>query len=51
VRPKIAGPGEAAGDFVIQREAEHGVPGLINLYGIESPGMTAALAIAVEVTS
>lgn len=51
VRPKIAGPGEAAGDFVIQREAEHGVPGLVNLYGIESPGMTAALAIGAEVTS
>jgi L-2-hydroxyglutarate oxidase LhgO len=46
VRPKLAGPGEPAADFWIQREAEHGVPGLVNLYGIESPGMTAALAIA-----
>jgi len=51
VRPKLSGAGEAAADFVIQREAEHGVPGLINLYGIESPGLTAALAIASEVSS
>ncbi|HVY32607.1 MAG TPA: NAD(P)/FAD-dependent oxidoreductase [Polyangiaceae bacterium] len=49
VRPKLSAVGEPAADFVIQREAEHGVPGLVNLYGIESPGMTAALAIALEV--
>ncbi len=46
IRPKIVGPGEPAADFVIQGEAVHGVPGLINLFGIESPGLTAALAIA-----
>lgn len=46
IRPKLSGPGEPAADFVIQREADHGVPGLVNLYGIESPGLTAALALA-----
>ncbi len=46
IRPKLAGAGAAAQDFVIQGEPEHGVPGLINLYGIESPGLTAALALA-----
>ena len=49
VRPKIQSPGEGAADFVIQGHADHGVPGLVNLYGIESPGMTASLAIAQEV--
>jgi L-2-hydroxyglutarate oxidase LhgO len=49
VRPKIAGPGEPARDFVIAGAAEHGVPGLVNLFGIESPGLTACLAIADEV--
>jgi L-2-hydroxyglutarate oxidase LhgO len=46
IRPKLAPAGAAASDFVIQGPAEHGVPGLLNLYGIESPGLTAALAIA-----
>jgi L-2-hydroxyglutarate oxidase LhgO len=45
VRPKLGGP-ESVHDFVIQGPAEHGVPGLINLFGIESPGLTASLAIA-----
>jgi len=49
IRPKLSGPGEAAADFLIQGEEAHGVRGLINLYGIESPGMTAALAIAEQV--
>ena len=49
IRPKLGGPGEPASDFVIQTPAEHGVPGLINLYGIESPGMTSSLAIAAHV--
>ena len=51
IRPKIVGPGEPAGDFVIQGPGEHGVPGLVTLYGIESPGLTASLAIAAEVAS
>ena len=46
IRPKIQAPDEAARDFVIQGPDNHGVPGLINLYGIESPGMTSSLAIA-----
>lgn len=45
IRPKIHGPGKADCDFLIQGEAVHGVPGLINLFGIESPGLTSALAI------
>jgi L-2-hydroxyglutarate oxidase LhgO len=46
IRPKLQAPGTPAKDFMIQGPAEHGVPGLINLYGIESPGLTSALAIA-----
>ena len=49
IRPKISGPGEPAADFRIDGPAEHGVAGLVNLFGIESPGLTAALAIADEV--
>ena len=51
VRPKLVPPGAPDGDFVIQGAAEHGVPGWINLFGIESPGLTAALAIAEEVAA
>ena len=46
VRPKLSGPNEPANDFLIQGPAEHGVPGLVNLFGIESPGLTASLALA-----
>lgn len=46
VRPKISGPGEPAADFRIEGPNDHGVAGLINLFGIESPGLTASLAIA-----
>ncbi|MBS1176868.1 MAG: dependent oxidoreductase [Proteobacteria bacterium] len=49
IRPKISGPGEAAADFLIQGPAEHGVAGLVNLFGIESPGLTASLALAEQV--
>jgi L-2-hydroxyglutarate oxidase LhgO len=49
IRPKISGPAEPAADFVVQGHARHGVPSLINLYGIESPGLTASLALADEV--
>jgi len=46
IRPKTAGPGEPAPDFQIQGPREHGVPGLVHLFGIESPGLTASLALA-----
>jgi L-2-hydroxyglutarate oxidase LhgO len=46
IRPKISGPDEPAADFVVQGPAEHGIPGLVNLYGIESPGLTASLPLA-----
>jgi L-2-hydroxyglutarate oxidase LhgO len=49
VRPKIVGPGESAADFMIQGPDEHGLPGLVNLFGIESPGLTASLAIGERV--
>ncbi|HEV2272255.1 MAG TPA: NAD(P)/FAD-dependent oxidoreductase [Steroidobacteraceae bacterium] len=49
IRPKLSGPGAPAADFLIQGPQAHGVRGLVNLYGIESPGMTAALAIAEQV--
>ena len=45
IRPKIHAPDETTCDFVIQGPADHGVPGLVNLFGIESPGLTSALAI------
>lgn len=48
VRPKISAPGSDA-DFVIQGPATHGIPGLVNLFGIESPGLTSSLALAAEV--
>ena len=46
IRPKIVPPAVAAQDFVVQGAAAHGVPGLVNLFGIESPGLTASLALA-----
>ncbi len=49
VRPRLTGPGEPPADFEIQDEACHGFPGLVHLFGIESPGLTAALSLAVEV--
>lgn len=49
IRPKLSGPGMPGVDFVIQSEAQHGVRGLVNLFGIESPGLTSALAIAERV--
>lgn len=49
IRPKLSKKGEPAADFVIQGPADHGIPGLVHLFGIESPGLTASLAIADEV--
>jgi len=50
IRPKTAGPKEPAPDFEVQGPAVHGVPGLVHLFGIESPGLTASLALAAEVS-
>jgi len=49
IRPKVSGPDEPAADFLIQGPQAHGVPGLVNLFGIESPGLTSCLAIAERV--
>lgn len=46
IRPKLSGPGEPAADFRVDGPAVHGVPGLVHLYGIESPGLTSCLALA-----
>ena len=49
IRPKLQGPGETAKDFVIQGEKEHKIRGLIQLFGLESPGLTSCLALAKKV--
>lgn len=49
IRPKLSGPGEPAADFRIDGPAHHGLAGLVHLFGIESPGLTASLAMADEV--
>jgi L-2-hydroxyglutarate oxidase LhgO len=51
LRPKIVGPGEPAADFRIDGAEVHGVAGLVNLFGIESPGLTASLSLAARVLS
>jgi L-2-hydroxyglutarate oxidase LhgO len=51
IRPKVSGPKEPAADFAIQGPAQHGIPGLVNLFGIESPGLTASLALADDVAA
>ncbi|MEE8280147.1 MAG: FAD-dependent oxidoreductase, partial [Alphaproteobacteria bacterium] len=51
IRPKVARASSSDTDFVIQGPDAHGVPGLVNLYGIESPGLTSAMAIAEEVAA
>ena len=48
-RPKLSGPGEPAADFRIDGPELHGIEGLVNLFGIESPGLTSSPAIADEV--
>ena len=51
IRPKITGPSEAAADFRIDGPAVHGTASVVNLFGIESPGLTASLAIAAHVAT
>ena len=46
IRPKIHGPDKASADFLIQGPQTHGIPGMVNLFGIESPGLTSSLALA-----
>lgn len=50
IRPKLVGPGEVDADFLIESESDHGLAGLVNLFGMESPGLTASLAIAKHVS-
>ncbi|CAA7389030.1 unnamed protein product [Spirodela intermedia] len=51
IRIKLSGPGDPPADFLIQGEETHGLPGLVNLFGFESPGLTSSLAIAEYVAS
>jgi L-2-hydroxyglutarate oxidase LhgO len=51
IRPKLTGPGEPAADFMIEATAQHGLPRLVHLFGIESPGLTSALSLADEVVA
>jgi L-2-hydroxyglutarate oxidase LhgO len=51
VRPKLSGPGEPGADFLVKGPPDHGVPGFVELYGVESPGLTSALALAELVAS
>ena len=46
IRPRVVGAGQPPGDFIVQGADEHGMPGYVALYGIESPGLTASLALA-----
>ena len=49
IRPKVAGPGQPAGDFMVVGPRQHGITGLVHLFGIESPGLTSALSLADKV--
>ena len=51
IRPKLRGPGEPQADFLVVGPAEHGMPRLVNLFGIESPGLTASLSLAEDVVT
>lgn len=51
IRPKIEKPGGSTTDFVIQTAAAHGIPSLVNLFGIESPGLTSSMAIAAKIAA
>jgi L-2-hydroxyglutarate oxidase LhgO len=49
IRPKLSGKGEPQADFLIDAPAQHGLPGLVQMFGIESPGLTSSLSLAQEV--
>ena len=46
IRPKVVGPGEPAADYIVHGPKDHGLSGLVNLMGMESPALTSCLAIA-----
>ena len=46
IRPRTYGPNDPQGDWTIETEKDHGVPGLVNLLGIETPGLTASMSVA-----
>jgi L-2-hydroxyglutarate oxidase LhgO len=49
IRPKLTGRGEPAADFLVDAPAQHGLPGLVQMFGIESPGLTSSLSLAEDV--
>ena len=49
IRPKLSGPKEPQGDFLVDAPAQHGLPGLVQMFGIELPGLTSSLSLAEEV--
>ena len=49
IRPKLTGPSEPQADFLIDAPAQHGLPGLVQMFGIESPGLTSSLSLGEEV--
>ena len=51
IRPKITGPGEPAADFLIDTPAQHGVPRLVQMFGIESPGLTSSMSLGEDVAA
>jgi len=51
IRPKLTSPGEPAADFMIDSTEQHGLPGLVQMFGIESPGLTSSLSLADDVAS
>jgi L-2-hydroxyglutarate oxidase LhgO len=51
IRPKLSGPGEPQGDFLIDTPAQHGLPGLVQMFGIESPGLTSSLSLGEAVAA
>jgi len=51
IRPKLSGPGEASRDFLISGPADHGIAGVVNLFGIDSPGLTSCLALGDRVAA
>ena len=51
IRPKLTGKGEPQADFLIDAPAQHGLPGLVQMFGIESPGLTSSLSLGEDVAN